>query len=326
MSTGSVLPGEWGGQLELDFEARSASAVGSVSEAQESIDYLLRQAVQYGSSADYAQLLRSVAGFHEYSPYNAMLAQLQLAGAHYVLPPQQWDARYRRSIKPGAQPIVVLRPFGPVMFVFDVSQTEEREDSRPVPKGIENPFQMPDIGGARQRLNNLIATTKADSVRVEVTPRGSQAAGRIQSVSTRDTQAVLRRKRPHQVWDNVPVRYLSIINANLSDTEQLTTLAHELGHLYCGHVGTHDEQRWPSRLGLSEEAVEIEAESVAYLVCLRVDSSTVMPPHLHQYVDARAPLPSIDVARVVAAAGRVLELSSGTLPREPRTKKSAGTR
>jgi len=322
MASGA-LPGEWDGQLELDFESRAAGDAGSVSEAQQSIDYLLRQAVEYGSSADYAQLLRSVAGFHEYSPYNAMLAQLQLAGAHYVLPPQQWEARYRRGIKPGAQPIVVLRPFGPVMFVFDISQTEEREDSRPVPRGIENPFQMPDIGGANQRLNNLISTTKADCVRVEVVPRGSQAAGRIQPVSTRETQLVRRRKRPREVWESVPVRYVSIINANLSHTEQLTTLAHELGHLYCGHVGTHDERRWPSRLRLSEETVEIEAESVAYLVCLRVDSSTVMPPHLHQYVDADRPLPRIDVARVVAAAGRVLDLSSGTLPREPPTKKNA---
>lgn len=115
------------------------------------------------------------------------------------------------------------------------------------------------------------------------------------------------------------MRYVSIINGRLSDTEQLTTLAHELGHLYCGHIGTHDDRRWPSRVRLSEETVEIEAESVAYLVCLRIEPSVQMPSHPHQYVGEGWPLPSVDVNRVVTAAGRILDMSSGALPRPPRS-------
>ncbi len=320
---GGTLPGEWHGQLELDFEPGVGDGAGDISEARASIDYLLRQALDYGSSADYAEMLGRIAGFHQYSPYNAMLAQLQVPGARYVLPPQEWESGYRRGIKPGAQPIVVLRPFGPVMFVFDVSQTEERDDSLPLPARIKNPFRMPDIGGAGERLRRVIHTSKADSVRVEVVPQGSQAAGRIQGVSSSEMQHVLVRKRPRPVWEEVPVRYVSIINGRLSDTEQLTTLAHELGHLYCGHIGTHDDRRWPSRLRLSDETIEIEAESVAYLVCLRIDPAVQMPSHLHQYVGRGLPLPFVDVNRVVTAAGRVLDLSSGSLPRVPTSTKGA---
>lgn len=195
-----TLPGEWGGQLELDFE-HGPEEGGEVSEARASIDYLLRQALDYGSGADYAEMLRGIAGFHQYSPYNAMLAQLQVPGARYVLSPQVWESTYRRGIRPGSQPIVVLRPFGPVMFVFDVSQTQERPDSVPLPALIEHPFRMPDIGGVGERLRHLIHTSKADSVRVEVAPQGSQAAGRIQAASTGETQAVLVRKRSRREWE-----------------------------------------------------------------------------------------------------------------------------
>lgn len=120
------------------------------------------------------------------------------------------------------------------------------------------------------------------------------------------------------------MHYVSVVNGRLSPTEQLTTLAHELGHLHCGHVGTHDDRRWPDRRRLSEERVEIEAESVAYLVCLRLDPSVQMPPHLHQYVGRELALPLVDVNRVVIAAGRILEMSSGALPRPPRASTKGG--
>jgi hypothetical protein len=99
---------------------------------------------------------------------------------------------------------------------------------------------------------------------------------------------------------------------------------HELGHLYCGHVGTHDDRRWPDRRRLSEETVETEAESVAYLVCLRMDPSVQMPHHLHEYVGRGLARPFIDVNRIVTAAGRILDLSGGALPRPPRPSTKRG--
>jgi len=46
----------------------------------------------------------------------------------------------------------------------------------------------------------------------------------------------------------------------LSREAHYTTPVHELGHLYCGDLGTPNEQRWPDRRGLSEAIREFEAD------------------------------------------------------------------
>ena len=39
------------------------------------------------------------------------------------------------------------------------------------------------------------------------------------------------------------------LNDDLSPESRYVTLAHELGHLYCGHLGTPNEKWWPDRRG-----------------------------------------------------------------------------
>ena len=42
----------------------------------------------------------------------------------------------------------------------------------------------------------------------------------------------------------VPVRFEVLLNRSYSATEQLATLAHELGHIYCGHLGAQTSDVW----------------------------------------------------------------------------------
>ena len=48
-------------------------------------------------------------------------------------------------LKSEARPIVILQPMGPVVFVFDVSETEKIsgvKNVRELPAGIEKPFEI----------------------------------------------------------------------------------------------------------------------------------------------------------------------------------------
>ena len=60
------------------------------------------------------------------------------------------------------------------------------------------------------------------------------------------------------------------VNDRLTPPETLVTVAHELGHIFCGHLGAcgrdEDTAGWPDRRGLSEATREMEAEAVAWLV------------------------------------------------------------
>ena len=59
------------------------------------------------------------------------------------------------------------------------------------------------------------------------------------------------------------------MNERLADPERFVTIAHELAHIFCGHLGgsvSHgskgqDESGWPDRRGLGKHEREIEAEA-----------------------------------------------------------------
>lgn len=88
----------------------------------------------------------------------------------------------------------------------------------------------------------------------------------------------------------------------------LATLAHELGHLYCGHVGADKGDRWPSRRLLAKEAREFEAESVCLLVFRRIAPEAKVPPYLDQFFKPGEPLPDQGWDLVVRAAGRLIDM------------------
>lgn len=50
-------------------------------------------------------------------------------------------------MRPGQRPLVLLFPFGPVEFVYDVSQTEPTNDATPLPFD-PTPFAMESVAVA----------------------------------------------------------------------------------------------------------------------------------------------------------------------------------
>ncbi|MBE0466965.1 MAG: ImmA/IrrE family metallo-endopeptidase [Candidatus Desulforudis sp.] len=59
------------------------------------------------------------------------------------------------------------------------------------------------------------------------------------------------------------------LNADHTIEERYSTLAHELGHIFCGHLGVDGQAWWNDHTSVPYDAAEIEAESIAYLVCRR---------------------------------------------------------
>ncbi len=109
--------------------------------------------------------MRYIARFRFYSPYNAMLIHVQMPGARFVAPPTRWKDKFGRSIRPGARPLVILQPKGPVMFVFDVSDTEPDRDAPALPIEVERPFAI-EYGRVGTQLEMTIANAARDGVRI----------------------------------------------------------------------------------------------------------------------------------------------------------------
>jgi hypothetical protein len=253
------------------------------------LDELFEAARLYQSSREYCQLLSFVRRFRSYSPFNAMLVHLQLPGAQFVAPADRWKRQFGRAIKPGARPLVILKPRGPVMFVFDVSDTF----GAPLPREVERPFEVRGrmIGGA---LDRVILNCARDGIRVTTVKLGSQEAGSIRWANG-----------PALAFGDsaVPQRYLVELNGDHSREARFATLAHELAHLYCGHIGTPNPDWWPARRHLPEEIAEFEAESAAYLVCARLGIDAGSDRYLARYLASHEDVPPISLDAVMRSAG-----------------------
>ena len=292
----------------------SPASVWERETAKHALDELFSLTHQYKGSRGYKKLIEFVARFRSYSPFNAMLVHVQMPGAQFVAPPKRWLDIYKRTIKPGARPIVILQPMGPVMFVFDVGQTEPIDGARVLPPQVENPFRTTGRE-IRSGLPRVIENGKRDGVRVTHALQGSQAAGYIirldkrVGISQAFQTGVDSNRTP--ILANIPVKYDLVVNAALGGEEQYATIAHELAHLYCGHIGSPNLSWWPNRVGLDTAVAEFEAESVAYMVCQRFGIQSHSEKYLAGYLETHRHVPRISLELVMKAAGLVESMTKG---------------
>jgi hypothetical protein len=275
--------------------------------ARRALDELFTLARRYQSSQQYIELLRFIARFRFYSPFNAMLIHAQMPGAQYVAPPHRWENDYGRGIRAGARPIVILRPKGPVMFVFDVSDTYPFPDALDLPDDVLNPFGVRS-GRIGDELLLTVENAARDGIEVIERDAGSQSAGQVgEAVSGRKIKFQIRHgKTPGYML--VPVRYELLLNQKHSPESRYATLSHELGHLYCGHLGTPEPKWWPDRRGLTYAARELEAESVCYLVCTRLGIDNPSAEYLATYMKHENETAPISLECVMKAAGLIEQM------------------
>jgi hypothetical protein len=300
-------------QSSLSHEDQGTPAEAFAKEsANRALDDLFTNTRLYRRSAAYMEMVNFVGNFRHYSPYNAMLIHLQMPGARYVAPAGRWAHDYGRDIKPAARPLVILQPMGPVMLVFDVSATEPREGSRHLPPEIENPFAVRN-GRISGELPTTIVNARRDGVEVEELDLGSQAAGSIRSASGAKSLDFQIRVKPKPEFVPVPRRYHLSLDRNQSKETRFVTLAHELGHLYAGHLGTLNPKWWPDRRELDLRVREFEAESIAYLVCARFGIDNPSEKYLAGYTRNNEEIPEISLDCVTRVAGLIEQMGRGRL-------------
>jgi antirestriction protein ArdC len=95
------------------------------------------------------------------------------------------------------------------------------------------------------------------------------------------------------------------VNANHSAPVQFTTIAHELAHLFLGHLGRDKHLDVPGRANVAPSVEELEAESVAYLVCKRNGVDCKSERYLTDYVERHTTVGDLDIYQVMRAAGQV---------------------
>ncbi|MGE0477160.1 MAG: ImmA/IrrE family metallo-endopeptidase [Nitrospirales bacterium] len=250
------------------------------------LDQLLTDSRLYTRSKDYKDLLDFVVRLRNFAPFNAMLLQVQKPGLSYAASAHDWKERFGRWPKEGTRPLLILWPFGPVALVYDVMDTE----GKPFPQDVAVFFAQGKIDELKLKtFETLLAKRK---IQVYLVDAGDRNAGLIRVVQRAGTAKEYSQYRIH-------------INRNHNSAVRFVTLSHELAHLYLGHLGQDQKLNIPSRPPLEHSDQELEAESVAYLVCERNGIKSKSQTYLSNFVRANTTVESIDVYQVMRAAGQI---------------------
>lgn len=260
------------------------------------LDQLLTDSRLYTKSKDYKELLDFTIRLRNFAPFNAMLLQVQKPGLRYAASAKDWITIFGRTIKEDARPLLILWPFGPVALVYDLMDTEGQE----LPKNVAAFFATGTIHAQQFREFEHLLHKK--NILWQWIDAGDSKAGSIR---------VLSRAKTNDEHN----QYKMKINRNHPLPTQFATLAHELGHLFLGHLGRDKKLSIPLRPRLTHEQQELEAESVAYLVCKRNGITSKSETYLSNYVKEHTTVDNIDFYQVMRAAGQVetiLKLGSHT--------------
>lgn len=253
-------------------------------EARTVFDQLLAQARTYSEGRSFRELLDFSARMPQFAPFNAMLLHIQRPGLTFATSGHEWLMKFNRYPKSDARPLLMLWPFAPVVFVYDVLDTAGAD----LPEGIYNFYARGEIGPGR--IARMIKSLASKGVRIEPIDAGDGVAGSIQKQADRSKKAAFC--------------YALRLNSRHPAATQFVTLAHELGHLFLGHLGEDKARKIPDRSHLLHESREIEAELVAYLVARRTGIESASQSYLSGYIGDLDRVPSFELFQILRAAGQ----------------------
>lgn len=246
-------------------EAPEKSMKERVKELTDKLEQGLKEVFE---SDNYKNYLNTMAKFHNYSINNTLLINQQKPDATLVAGYDSWVRNFDRHVKKGerginiiapapfkterevpiinpetGQPILkkdgtpytkkkeVTIPYFRVTKVFDISQTEGKE----LPTIGVNEL-LKDVDGAKDFIESL---KKVSPIPIEFGETNGDSKGFYS-----------------------PVDNKIVVKDGMSDAQTIKTMVHEISH-----AKLHNPDRAEENAGKSKGTIEMEAESIAYIVC-----------------------------------------------------------
>ena len=251
----------------------------------DALDRLFQRSQRLRQTEHYRAFLDFIGRLSNYSPFNGAILHVQRPGGMYFATQSQWKERFGRHVKANARPCVILQPFGPILFVFAAEDTLPAEDGTPLPEQITDPFAVDGTLDLTMWHKTYKRCEEEERVKVQFDPTLSK--GRAGFIASNGPRFAVSSGYTHVITlrgPNTTKPRGADSSSDVTAAEQYATFAHEMAHLFCGHLGASKTDWWPDRRTLSLAQREIEAESVAYLVCRRAGLHSLSERYLHTHV------------------------------------------
>lgn len=231
---------------------------------------MLEQGLEtYATSDKYRELLCTMSKFHAYSAQNCLLIATQNPSASFVAGFDSWKRNFHRYVKKDSHAIMIKSPCKyktkdentgeeqerlgfKASYVFDIEDTAQIQGKPPVQIGVEN------LQGSVQNFSDMIlCLTSCADIPIHYEKLKGKANG---CYTEKDDSPCI------------------IISDSLSEIQTVKTLIHEIAHSRL-HSSTSTEK---SEKKKTRDQRELEAESVAYIVCsyFGIDTSDYSFPYI----------------------------------------------
>lgn len=215
-------------------------------------------------SERYAEYLRTMSKFHNYSLNNTILISMQ--GGSMVKGYRQWEKEFDRHVKPGEKAIKILAP-----TPYKVKKETEKIDpdtQKPVIGADGKPvMETKEITIPAYKVVSVFDVSQTEGK--ELPTIADELTGNVEQY--RDFFAALEKTSPFPIafealGDGIKGRcnyeeQRIAINEGMSELQNIKTAIHEIAHATLHDTGIDDPER------LDRRTREVQAESVAYTVC-----------------------------------------------------------
>lgn len=209
---------------------------------------------QVRQSESYKKYLKVMSQFHDYSVCNTLLIYSQCSHASYVAGYKAWKTLFHRHVIKGSRAIKIIAPFR-IKLERDDTEDSDDEDRYIIRYKTVNVFDISQTEG--QELPSIVSEIQVyhENTRFlleafqELTKEKKIQASFIDSKED-------KRLRSGANGYACPNKNKIIIKRDMSINHQLKTMIHEYAHVQL-HKDTNK----------SKELKEIEAESIAFVVC-----------------------------------------------------------
>ena len=261
------------------------------------VDEVFTASPRLRNSRNFMELLDFIARFPNYSAFNGFMLFIQNSSATFVATARTWAQRFKRQPGINARPLAILAPMAPIRFVFDISDT----DGPPVPSDL-----LTSVEFKNHLPETIYSNTQHNSALQGVTVRETASTQDEGGITDRITPALRKKYKDLNIQKDT--NYLIHIDKTHNLEEKYSFLAHELGHIFCGHLGIDRHAWWPERADLDISSEEVEAGCVAYLVCRRKGLIARSEKYLTNYGRKNLEMPAFSLNAVLQAVTYIEEM------------------
>ena len=274
------------------WEERQTKATALIEDALTRIEASLAA----GHSESFKAFIETMGRFHRYSFLNQLLIVMQNPQASHVAGFNAWKA-FERSVKPGERGIVVMAP-----IIKKVGETEQRHDDGTVTKEVTRqvvnvkPVYVFDVSQTEgKEIPSLYCTEGEVGEFNEKLKEMVQNAG-IEVVTASNLGRALGSSEGKRIR----------LSVKLNGAQKFRVLTHEYAHELL--------HRGEDRMNTTRQMRELEAESVACVVCYAFGIDTVQSSvnYLHLYRASPMTLPRGRASRSARASSRSTTTSAAT--------------